>query len=91
VRSGYQNVTPFDQNDIREFQVRSAVAYATSFKCPTRLYYGTQEPFFDEATRRTAGLAKQKGLDVEAVRIPGDHFSSVPQALKQAIQFFGQN
>ncbi len=90
VRSGYEQVTPFDQNDIREFQVRSAVAYATSFKCPTRLFYGTAEAYFDKEMRRTAGLAKQKGLDVEAVQIPGDHFSSVPEGLKRAIQFFNQ-
>lgn len=88
VRSGYEKETPFDQNDIREFQVRSAVAYATSFKCPTRLYYGSEEPYFDKETRRTAGLAKKAGLDVEAMKVPGDHMSCVPLAMKQAIQFF---
>jgi dipeptidyl aminopeptidase/acylaminoacyl peptidase len=88
VRSGFQKVTPFDQHEIREFQVRSAVAYATSFKCPTRLYYGKDESYFDGETRRTAGLAKRKGLDVEAVQVPGDHMSCVPAAMQQAIRFF---
>jgi dienelactone hydrolase len=90
VRSGYRDMAPFDPDDIRELQMRSPVAYATSFKCPARLYYGSQEIFFDKETRRTALLAKEKGLDVEAAKIPGDHFSSVPQAMKQAIEFFKQ-
>jgi hypothetical protein len=88
VQGGYQAVVPFDRKDVREFQVRLPVAYATSFKCPTRLYYGSEEGFFDAETRRTALLAKGKGLDVEAVVVPSDHLSSVPGALKQAIEFF---
>ena len=91
VNGGWDKVVPFDRSDIREFQVRSPVAYATSFKCPTRLYYGSQETVFDAETRRTAQLAKSAGLDVEAVAIPGDHFSSVPEALRQAIEFFRKN
>lgn len=90
VQGGYEEVTPFDQSDIREFQVRSPVAYASSFKCPVRLYYGSEEDFFDSETRRTALHAKTNGLDVEAVVVPGDHMSSVPGALKQAIEFFRQ-
>src|SRR5262249_29615237 len=32
----------FDQSDSREFQLRSPVAYATSFKSPVRMYFGSQ-------------------------------------------------
>jgi dipeptidyl aminopeptidase/acylaminoacyl peptidase len=88
VRSGYQDAVPFDARDVREFQVRSPVAYATSFKCPARLYYGSEEDYFDAETRRTALLAKGKGLDVEAVVVPGDHMGCVPEALKRAVEFF---
>ncbi len=77
-RTGYEGVVPFDTKDVREFQVRSPVAYAPSFKCPTRLYHGSQEYYFDDESRRTALLARGKGLDVEAVVVPGDHMSSVP-------------
>jgi dipeptidyl aminopeptidase/acylaminoacyl peptidase len=90
VRGGYDRAVPFDQSDIREFRMRSAVAYAGSFKCPVRLFHGSEETFFDAETRRTALLAKGRGLDVEAVVVPGDHFSSVPGALQQAIAFFRQ-
>jgi hypothetical protein len=88
VRGGYVKMTPFDMADNREYQMRSPVAYATSFKCPARLYYGTEEPFFDAETRRTAQLAREKGLDVEAEKVPGDHMSSVPGALARAVAFF---
>ncbi len=88
VRNGFQQVTPFSIGDIREFQMRSPVAYATSFKCPTRIFYGSEESFFDAESRRTAALAREKGLDVEAVTVRGDHLTSVPAAMEQAIAFF---
>ena len=34
---------PFDLTDPKEIQLRSPLAYAASFKCPIRIYYGTQE------------------------------------------------
>jgi len=86
VRSGWP--APFDESYLQEFRLRSPVAYATSFKCPARLYMGSVELAFHASTRRTAQLARDAGLDVEAVVVPGDHFSSVPEALRQAIMFF---
>ena len=84
---GGGEVVPFDTADIREFRVRSPVAYATSFKSPIRLYYGDQE-FLQGGSDRTAMLARRKGLDVEAVEVPGDHFSCVPEAIERSIAFF---
>jgi dienelactone hydrolase len=81
-------VIPFDPNNLREFQMRSPIAYATSFKCPVRLYFGSEEKGFGYFSRTTADLAKQKNLDVEAVAIPGDHVSEVPEAMRRSIQFF---
>jgi len=78
---------PFDKTDPRELQLRSPLAYAGSFKCPVRIYYGTQDHFV-LTSQRTAAVAKQGGLDVEAVRIEGDHGSSVPPAIKLSIPFF---
>jgi dipeptidyl aminopeptidase/acylaminoacyl peptidase len=79
---------PFDQSDIRELRMRSPVAYPSSFKCPVRLYYGTLELPFRASSERTAMLAKQHGLDVEAVSVPGEHFTEVPAAMRQSIDFF---
>jgi len=78
---------PFDKTDARELQLRSPLAYAGSFKCPVRIYYGTQDHFV-LTSQRTAAVAKDRGLDVEAVPIEGDHGSSVPPAIKQSIPFF---
>jgi len=84
----YPQDVPFNQSDMREFDLRSPIAYATSFKCPVRLYYGSDEPMFALSSETTAMRAKTKGLDVEAVSIPGDHDTAVPEAMRQAIQFF---
>ncbi|WP_165252885.1 alpha/beta hydrolase family protein [Paludisphaera soli] len=79
---------PFDVSSPPEMRLRSAVAYATSFQNPVRLYCGEDEFWVQGATRRTAILATRAGLDVEAVELPGDHFSSVPEAIRLTLNFF---
>jgi hypothetical protein len=37
-----------------------------------------------------AELARKAGKDVEAISVPGDHFTSVDPAMRQAITFFQQ-
>jgi hypothetical protein len=83
-------LVPFDPTDKREFQMRSPLAFARSFHCPVRLYYGNQELFFASSSQKTAQQAKAAGLDVEAVSVPGDHFRSVVPAMRQSITFFQQ-
>jgi dipeptidyl aminopeptidase/acylaminoacyl peptidase len=88
---GQPRLVVFDPTDIREFQLRSSVAYATSFKCPARLFYGDEEAIWAEApNQRTAILARQAGLDVDAIEVPGGHGSSVPEAIQQSIKFFNR-
>jgi pimeloyl-ACP methyl ester carboxylesterase len=79
---------PFDTADAREFQVRSPLAYAGSFKCPVRLYYGTEEAHLDVITKRTASVAKDKGIDAMALAIEGNHETAVPAEIKQSLAFF---
>ncbi len=78
----------FDTSNPKEFEMRSPVSYAGSFKCPVRIYCGTEEAIFVEASQLTSDLAKKQGLDVEAVLVPGDHFSAVPEEIKRSIRFF---
>ncbi|BCM93251.1 hypothetical protein IAD21_05140 [Abditibacteriota bacterium] len=85
---GQPEVVPFDGSQIKEFQMRSSLAFATSFKCPTRLYYGDKEEWCATPSQATSERAKTKGLDVEAVSVAGDHFSAVPEEIKQSIAFF---
>jgi dipeptidyl aminopeptidase/acylaminoacyl peptidase len=83
-----QDWVPFDQSNPREFEMRSALAFPKSFQCPVRIYYGSSEFGFRGASDRTAQLARAAGKDVEAISVPGDHFSAVPEATRQAIAFF---
>lgn len=86
--SSQPQLIPFNPSDIHEFQMRSPIAYATSFKCPVRILYGSQEALFAAPSQKTASLAKAKNLDVEAISVPGDHFTAVPAEIEQSIQFF---
>lgn len=82
------NDIPFDLADLRELEMRSPLAYATSLKCPARIYVGTEEVPFQATSQLLAKLARDRGLDVEAILVPGDHGSSVGPAVKQSIAFF---
>src|SRR5262245_29163405 len=62
---------PFDKSDPRELQVRSPLAYAASFKCPVRIYYVSEEKHFHLTSQRTASLAEERGLEVEAREVEG--------------------
>jgi len=68
--------------------MRSPLAFPASFKCPVRIYHGDQEFDLFGPSATTAQRAKTKGLDVDAVVVPGNHMTCVPQAMTQAIQFF---
>ena len=85
---GQPEFVVFDSANPREFQMRSALAFAGGFKCPVRLYCGTEETFFATVGKQTSERAKAKGLDVEAITVPGDHFTAVPEEIKQSLQFF---
>jgi len=85
---GQRQFIPFDANDVREFQMRSPIAFATSFKCPVRIYYGARERYFAASSKQTAALAQKKHLDVAAVSVPGDHFGAVPEEIQRSIEFF---
>jgi dienelactone hydrolase len=82
---------PFDTTDIREFQMRSPMAYANSFKCPVRMYFGTLEPWImGSASQQTAAIAKRANLDVDAIAVQGGHMSAVESEMKLAINFFNK-
>jgi len=87
VAIGNQADVPFDYRDKRELQLRSAWAYAASFKCPIRLFYGTEEKHFELSSQPTASLAREHGLDVQAIAVEGGH--GVGDAkIRMAIDFF---
>jgi hypothetical protein len=87
-------VVPFDEENEKEFHMRSPLAFAESFKCPVRLYFGDQEIYFKACIEKTVEKAKKKKLDVEAVEVPGPHFDAntktgaVTNAIPKCIEFF---
>jgi len=87
---GVRDQVPFDPADARELQMRSPLAFAASFKCPIRIYYGSEETHFDLTSKRTAELATANKLDAQAVKVEGDHMSEVPKAMELSIEFFRQ-
>jgi dienelactone hydrolase len=84
-------IYPFDKSDAREILMRSATDYAGSLKCPTRVYYGTAEIELHLMSQRIAALARDRGLDVDALQIEGNHMTCVPEAINQSIAFFKKN
>ena len=85
---GNQEGVPFDGQNQKEFHMRSPLAFAESFKCPVRLYFGDQEAYFKATNQKLAEVAKKKKLDVEAVEVPGDQLRAVFNAMPQCIEFF---
>ncbi len=80
---------PFDRADPQEVQVRSPIAFAGSFRCPVRLYYGSEEASTHALmSQRTAALARRRGLDVEATETEGSHGSHVRLSVPRSIAFF---
>jgi dipeptidyl aminopeptidase/acylaminoacyl peptidase len=79
---------PFDPDDPREVQLRSPLAYAASFKCPIRLYYGTQEAYYGFVQARTAEIAHAHGVDALAIAVEGNHGSNVSKSIQLALDFF---
>jgi alpha/beta superfamily hydrolase len=85
---GAKDRAPFDITNIRELEMRSPLAYAAYFKCPLRIYYGSQEPHLELTSQRTAEIARQHHLDAQALKIEGNHLTEVPAAVKESIEFF---
>jgi len=90
VFAGQDDLIPFDPADQAELRMRSPGVFATSFKCPVRLFVGDQEHLFVNGTRAAAERAKASGRDVEAIIVPGDHLSMRKQAIPRALAFFQQ-
>jgi dipeptidyl aminopeptidase/acylaminoacyl peptidase len=85
---GREDEVPFDVSDPEEFRLRSPGEFATSIKCPMRLYCSYDRGGFIEETRRLAQSARSNGLDVQMVTVPGNHATFRLPATKLAIDFF---
>lgn len=78
----------FDDKNAHEFEVRSALCYAHSFKCPIRIVHGTEEAHFNDRTDLLASRARAAGVRVETDTSTGNHTSALPDEIAQSIKFF---
>lgn len=91
-KPGVHQEIVFDPKDLRELQVRSPLAYATSIKSPVRLYYSTEaSSLLGRGTLKVVEVAKGRGLDAQATQVDGSHMSHVAPAMQQSIAFFTQS
>lgn len=88
---GREDEVPFDMTNGEEFRMRSPSDFATSFRCPIRLYCSQDVGGFLDETRRLVAAAKQAGLDVNMVEVPGNHSTFRFPATNLAIAFFQNN
>jgi dipeptidyl aminopeptidase/acylaminoacyl peptidase len=78
----------FDDSNKHEFEVRSALCYAQSFKCPIRVTHATEENHFNDRASLLAKRARGAGIRIETGTVPGSHNSSLPAQIAQSISFF---
>jgi dipeptidyl aminopeptidase/acylaminoacyl peptidase len=68
--------------------MRSPLSFASSFKCPLRIFHGSEEKRLASPGTLTAARARKAGLDVDAAAVPGDHFSALPEETRRSLAFF---
>lgn len=78
----------FDDGNKHEFEVRSALCYAQSFKCPVHVVHGTEEDQFNDRAGLLAARARAAGIRIETDRVAGNHTSALPAEIEQSIRFF---
>lgn len=86
----YPEDVRFDATNPREFQMRSAVCYATSFKCPTLIQHSGTPAQAGPIADLTASRARAAGLKVESISVPGDHFTAIPGQIQNSLAFFAE-
>ncbi|MGO4352346.1 alpha/beta hydrolase family protein [Rhizobium sp. RAF36] len=78
----------FDDSNEREFEVRTALCYAESFKCPLRVMHGTEEDHFNDRADLLARRARRANIRIETDTVAGNHTSALPAEIAQSIHFF---
>ncbi|NLS02709.1 alpha/beta fold hydrolase [Rhizobium sp. P32RR-XVIII] len=78
----------FDDTNKHEFEVRSALCYAQSFKCPVRVTHATEEDHFIDRTSLLVSRAGGAGIHIDAATAAGNHNSALPEQIAQSIPFF---
>ncbi|MDW6025668.1 prolyl oligopeptidase family serine peptidase [Mesorhizobium sp. BAC0120] len=78
----------FDTAEPQEFDMRSPLSFATSFKCPVLMLHGSEEKKTDAALRLIADRAEAAGLKAKRGIIEGSHSSAIPGETAESLRFF---
>ncbi|MBB4952717.1 dipeptidyl aminopeptidase/acylaminoacyl peptidase [Agrobacterium vitis] len=84
----YPDDIRFDDSKPHEFEVRSALCYAHSFKCPTLLLHASEETHFDDGIDLLLKRAQANNVIITSDVIQGNHTTEIPGAVAASIQFF---
>ncbi|WP_321382163.1 alpha/beta fold hydrolase [Rhizobium sp.] len=84
----YPDDIRFDDAVPHEFEVRSPVCYAHSFKCPILLLHASTETSFDQGAELLIKRAKAAKASITSNVIEGTHLSEIPDAVAASMQFF---
>lgn len=78
----------FEKDNVHEYEVRSALCYAGSFKCPVHVLHGTEERHFNDRNALLAKRARGAGVRIAQSILPGNHTTVIPHAVHDSIRFF---
>ncbi|ALN75216.1 S9 family peptidase [Aureimonas sp. AU20] len=84
----FADEAPFDLSDPRELEMRSAVCFASGFRCPVLMSHGDGETRSSRSIDLTVARARAAGLRAEHRVVAGDHMGSIPAGLREALDFF---
>ncbi|WP_250995862.1 alpha/beta hydrolase family protein [Agrobacterium vitis] len=80
----------FDDSRPHEFEVRSAVCYAHSFKCPIKLLHAETETSFEDNAALLIKRARAANAIISSEEVEGNHTSEIPHAVDASMRFFHQ-
>ncbi|UHS60657.1 S9 family peptidase [Agrobacterium vaccinii] len=86
----YSDELCFDENNPKEFIMRSSVCFGPSLKCPTLLLRGTEERPFDADHKLLMERVRSAGMQIDNMLLKGTHNGVVPGAVVESIRFFNQ-
>jgi dipeptidyl aminopeptidase/acylaminoacyl peptidase len=78
----------FDAFDPREVEMRSAVCFASGFRCPVLMSHGDRETRSSASIDLTVARARAAGLRAEHRVVAGDHMGSIPAGIAEGLRFF---
>ncbi|WFU09828.1 alpha/beta fold hydrolase [Rhizobium sp. CB3090] len=84
----YPEDVRFNTKNPREFQMRSPICYAHSFKCPLKVMHASEEVTLQARAALLSKRALAGGVKMELATVQGNHNSALPGEIEQSIQFF---